>query len=105
MCMLFSMLEQNTFFTLSVLLTIVVMYPPHIIPNDEPIRCSQCRCQRRKRRGVERLMVRLRKHIDAKDKEMKSLNKWIDILEAKLRIMKKQLPKGTAVTLEEGNPK
>jgi hypothetical protein len=50
-------------------------------------------------------MVRLRKHIDAKDKEMKSLNKWIDILEAKLRIMKKQLPKGTAATLEVGNPK
>jgi hypothetical protein len=49
-------------------------------------------------------MVRLRKHIDAKDKEMKSLNKWIDILEAKLRIIRKQQANETAAPSENAIP-
>jgi len=46
----------------------------------------------------------LKKHIEAKDKEMKSLNKWIDILEAKLRIIRKQQANETAGPSEKAIP-
>jgi len=49
-------------------------------------------------------VVRLKKHIEAKDKEMKSLNKWIDILEAKLRIIRKQQANETAAPSEKTIP-
>ena len=84
--------------------TILAMYPPHIIPNDESRSCFQCRSQRQKRRRLERFTVRLKNLIEAKDKEMKCLNKWIDILEAKLRIMKKQLPKEMVAPSEKAIP-
>jgi cob(I)alamin adenosyltransferase len=82
----------------------LAMYPPHIIPDDDSRSCSQCRIQRQKRRRLERFAVRLKKHIEAKDKEMKSLNKWIDILEAKLRIIRKQQANETAAPTEKAIP-
>jgi len=97
-------LKWITFVTLW-FITIPAMYPPHIIPIDETLSCPECRRQRQKRSRLERFIVRLKKHIEAKDKEMKSLNRWIDILEAKLRILKKQLPKGTATISKEGSTK
>ena len=70
----------NAIVTIGVFFSKLAMYPPHIIPDDDSrISCSQCRIQRHKRRRLERFVVRLKKHIEAKDKEMKSLNKWIDI--------------------------
>jgi hypothetical protein len=53
---------------------------------------------------LERFVVFLKKHIEAKDKEMKSLNKWIDILEAKLRIIRKQQANETAGPSEKAIP-
>jgi hypothetical protein len=53
---------------------------------------------------LERFAVRLKKHIEAKDKEMKSLNKWIDILEAKLRKIRKQQANETAGPSEKAIP-
>ena len=63
----------------------LAMYPPHIIPDDDSRSCSQCRIQRQKRRRLERFAVRLKKHIEAKDKEMKSLNEEVQMLENVLR--------------------
>ena len=80
------------------------MYPLHIIPNNDLRSCSRYRSQRQKQRRLERFTVRLKKHIEANDKEMKGLNKCFDILEAKLRTMKKQLPKETVPPSEKALP-